>query len=313
MQQIKIWPGLARAALLGALAALAACGVERPAPAAFTVVAEFYPIYVETLNVVGDTPGVDVANMVPTATGCPEDYQLRPGDLQTLSAANVFIVNGAGLEGYLDKIAAQFSRVKVVNASADLPLLTIDGELNPHVWVSPALAARQTRAIAAALAAADPAHASLYQKNGEAYAAKLAALAARLRENLAAAPIHQIVAFHDSMPYLARDLGLDILAVMEPAPGQNPSPRDLADVVARVRSAHGPVALLTEIDSTNPAAEIISRDLNQPLYQLDTVTGGPLDPVLAKDAYLQAMEKNLVMLRTALGLDKKPAMAAATP
>ncbi len=313
MKQCPIAARLARAALIFALAGLAGCGVTRPAPAAFTVVAEFYPIYVETLNVIGGTPGVAVTNMVPTTTGCPEDYQLRPGDLQTLSEANVFIVNGAGLEGYLDKVAAQFSRVKVVNASADIPLLTIDGEINPHVWVSPALAARQTRAIATALAAADPVHAALYQQNGEAYAVKLEALAARLRESLATAPIHQIVAFHDSMPYLARDLGLEILAVMEPAPGQNPSPRDLANVVARVRSAHGPVALLTEIDSTNPAAEIISRDLHQPLYQLDTVTGGPLDPVLAKDAYLQAMEKNLVMLRTAFGLDKLPQTAPTPP
>jgi zinc transport system substrate-binding protein len=313
MKPGEIRPRVARAVLLGLLAVLPACGVDRPAPAAFTVVAEFYPIYIETLNVVGDTPGVRVANLVPTTTGCPEDYQLRPGDLQTLSEANIFVVNGAGLEGYLDKIAAQCARLKVVEASAGLPLLTIDGELNPHVWVSPALAARQTRAIAAALGAADPAHAGLYQKNGEAYAAKLEALAARLHASLAAAPVHQIVAFHDSMPYLARDLGLEILAVMEPAPGQNPSPRDLADVVTRVRSARGPVALLTEIDSTNPAAAIISQDLGQPLYHLDTVTGGPLDLASAKDAYLQAMERNLVVLRAALGLDQNPEKTAATP
>lgn len=293
-----------RAGGLGLAALLSACGGGRPTPAGFTVVAEFYPMYVETLNVVGDTPGVRVVNLVPTATGCPEDYQLRPGDLQTLSEANLFVFNGAGLEGYLDKVAAQCSRLRMVEASAGIPVLKIDGEINPHIWVSPALAARQTRTIAAALAAADPAHTGSYMKNGEAYAAKLDALATRLHDELAAAPIHQVVAFHDSMPYLARDLGLTILAVMEPAPGQNPSPRDLADVVASVRAAHGPVALLSEIDAANPAAAIISRDLNQPLYQLDTVTGGPLEPAQAQDAYLRAMERNLAVLRAALGLDK---------
>jgi zinc transport system substrate-binding protein len=298
--------------LFAALTLLAACGVQRPAPAAFTVVAEFYPIYVEALNVVGDTPGVRVVNLVPTATGCPEDYQLRPGDLQTLAEANVFVINGGGLEGYLDKVAASCASLKVVNASADIEFLKIDGETNPHVWVSPALAATQTRTLAAALAAADPVHAAIYQKNGEAYAAKLTALAARLQENLAAAPVRQVVAFHDSMPYLAHDLGLKILAVMEPAPGQNPSPRDLADVVGRVRSANGPVALLTEIDSANPAAEIISRDLNQPLYHLDTVTGGPLGPAQARDAYLASMERNLAVLRAALGVDKNSATTTAS-
>ncbi|HTB64464.1 MAG TPA: zinc ABC transporter substrate-binding protein, partial [Opitutales bacterium] len=190
-------------AALGALAVGAACGANGQAdtPGGFNIVAEFYPMYVETLNVVGDTPGVHVTNMVPTATGCPEDYQLRPGDMKALSESNIFIFNGAGLEGYLDKVASQCPRLKVVEASAGIPLLTIDGEVNPHLWVSPTLAAEQTRNIAAALATADPAHAAQYHKNAEAYVAKLVALAAHLRDQLAAAPIHQIVAFHDSMPY----------------------------------------------------------------------------------------------------------------
>jgi zinc transport system substrate-binding protein len=299
--------GAARAAAWGALVFLSACGAPHPAAthSGFTVIAEFYPMYVEALNVVGDTPGVAVANLVPTATGCPEDYQLRPSDLKALAESQVLVVNGAGLESYLDKMASQCPQLKVIDASAGIPLLTIDGELNPHVWVSPALAAKQTRTIAAALAAADPAHAAQYSQNGEAYAVKLEALAARLRDNLAAAPVRQIIAFHDSMPYLARDLNLQILAVMEPAPGQNPTPGELASIVTRVRAAAGPVALLTEVDAKNPAADIISQDLGQPLYSLDTVTGGPLEPGAAKDAYLQAMDKNLVVLRAALGLDKK--------
>jgi zinc transport system substrate-binding protein len=245
-------------------------------------------------------PGVQVSNLVPPAVGCPEDYQLTPGDVQTLDQAKVFVVNGAGLEGYLGRLAGQCPQLKVVNASAGLKLLTIDGEINPHVWVSPSLAARQARTIAAALAAADPSHAAAYEKNGEAYAARLEALASELRQTLAAAPVRQIVAFHDSMPYLARDLNLKILDVVEPAPGQNPSARELANVVALVRNAKGPVALLTEKDVRNPAAEILSRELGQPLYSLDTVTSGPLDPALARDAYFNSMKNNLTMLRAAL-------------
>jgi len=308
MDCTRLFSRLGAAALLGALPLLSACGAKNaPAPSAagFHVVAEFYPLYVETLNIVGDIPGVQVSNLVPTSTGCPEDYQLSPGDVKALSEAQVFVINGAGLEGYLDKVAAQCPQLQVIDASAGIEKLKIDGEINVHVWVSPMQAARQVRAIAAALAKADPAHAALYQKNGEAYAAQLEAFSARLRDSLAAAPIRRIVAFHDSMPYLARDLNLQIIAVMEPAPGQNPSPRELANVAALVRSAPGPVALLTEIDAKNPAADILSRELNQPLYSLNTCTGGPLEPAAAKDAYLRAMDTNLAVLRSALGLDKK--------
>jgi len=306
--------GRCRSARFGStliFALLAACGA-RPAPppsANFQVVAEFYPLYVTLLNLTDGVPGVQVSNLVPTATGCPEDYQLTPGDMNTLTGANIFVVNGAGLEGYLDKLAAQCPRLKVVDASAGIDLLKVNGENNSHLWVSPLTAARQTRNIAAALAAADPVHASLYQKNGEAYATRLETLAAHLRDALSTAPVRRFVAFHDSLPYLARDLNLDMVAILEPAPGQNPSARELADVAELVRSTPGPVALLSEIDARNPAAEVLSRELGRPLYNLDTVTAGPLEPAEAREAYFHAMDKNLSVLRIALGLEANTAQS----
>jgi len=279
------------------------------APASFNVVAEFYPLYVTLLNIADGVSGIHVTNMVPTTAGCPEDYQLTPGDLKLLFTANVLVVNGAGLEGFLDRLAAQCPQLKVITASAGLNLLKIDGELNPHLWVSPSMAAHQTRVIATALAAADPIHAALYQKNAEAYALRQEALGRRMCESLAAAPVRQLVAFHDSLPYLARDLNLQILAVIEPAPGQNPSARELADVVGKVRHASGSVALISEIDAKSPAAEVLSRELGQPAYDLDTVTGGPLEPVAAKEAYFNAMGKNLAVLQAALGLKNSPPLA----
>jgi zinc transport system substrate-binding protein len=300
-------PGLRllAAALAAGMAVWAGCGAQPAVPplSDLRVVAEFYPLYVALLNLTDGVPGVQVANLVPTSAGCPEDYALTPGDLQALSQARLFVVNGAGLENYLGKVAGQVPGLKVVDASAGLELLTLHGETNPHLWVSPHQASRQVPNIVAALAAADPAHAIQYQRNGEAYAHRLEALAAQMRSSLAAAPVRRLVVFHDSLPYLARDLNLDIIAVIEPAPGQSPNARELADLVTRARAA-APVALLTELDAKNPAADILSRELSQPLYCLDTVTSGPLDPVAAKAAYFQAMEKNLQTLQTALGVNE---------
>jgi len=294
---------LIRVAMLGLVCArLQAAPSPTTASGSFNIVAEFYPLYVTLLNITSGVPGVQVTNMVPTTTGCPEDYQLTPGDLKLLFTANVLVVNGAGLEGYLDRLAAQCPRLDVITASAGLDLLKIDGEINPHLWVSPSMAARQTRSIAAALSAADPIHAALYHKNAETYALRQEAFGRKMRDSLAGAPVRRLVAFHDSLPYLARDLNLEILAVIEPAPGQNPSARELADVVGKVRHAPGPVALISEIDAKSPAAEVLSRELGQPSYDLDTVTGGPLEPAAAKDAYFRAMEKNLAVLRIALRL-----------
>ncbi len=305
------WSQTAWRIMLSGWLALSALHAAPPAP--FTVVAEFYPLYVTLLNITVGVPGVRVENMVPTATGCPEDYQLTPGDLKLLFTADVLVVNGAGLEGYLDRLAAQCPNLKVITASAGLELLTVDGALNPHLWVSPSMAAKQTRVIAAALETIDPVHAALFRKNAEAYALQQEAVGRKMHDALAGAPIRRLVAFHDSLPYLARDLNLQILAVIEPAPGQNPSARELANVLGKVRQASGPVALISEIDAKSPAAEVLSRELGQPHYDLDTVTGGPLEPAQAKAAYFKAMEKNLAILRVALGLKEAPSAALPTP
>jgi len=274
-------------------------GAARP----FTVVTEFYPLYVDALNVVAGATGVRVEQMVPSQAGCPEDYQLTPADMRLLGEADMLIVNGAGLEDYLGKVAAAFPKLRVVDSSVGLPLLKDGAETNPHLWVSPAMAAKQVATIAAAFEAADASHAAIYKSNASDYEAKLVALGAHMKQALADALVRKLVVFHDSMPYLARDLGLEILAVVEPAPGQSPSARDLADVTERVRSAKGGVALLNEKDVKNPAADALGRELKLPVYTLDTVTGGTADPDAARGAYLLAMEKNLKTLRVALGLD----------
>lgn len=64
------------------------------------VVTSFYPMYIAAMNVIGDTPGVDLQNLSEPQTGCLHDYQLTPADMKLLSGADVFIVNGGGIESF---------------------------------------------------------------------------------------------------------------------------------------------------------------------------------------------------------------------
>ncbi len=299
---------LHRSCLLALLCASRVAGAAlpaaAPAPPPLTVVTSFYPMYVATLNVVGGAAGVRVVNLAPVTAGCAEGYALTPADLKLLVTADVLVVNGAGLEEYVGKAAAQCPRLHVVDASAGLTLLKADGEPNAHLWVSPTMAALQARAIAAQLAALDPASArrEIYAKNAEAYAQRLETLAGQMRAGLMGAPSRRVIAFHDGLPYLARDLDLEVLAVVEPAPGQAPSAGQLANVVKLVRSAPGPVAFLTEKNVPSPAAEALSRELGVPCYPFDLGTNGPLEPAAARDVAIQTAEANLATLRAALGV-----------
>ena len=72
------------------------------------VVTSFYPMYVAALNVVGDCEGVRVENLSEPQTGCLHDYQLTPQDMILLSEADVFVVNGGGIEGFLADVAEAY-------------------------------------------------------------------------------------------------------------------------------------------------------------------------------------------------------------
>jgi zinc transport system substrate-binding protein len=259
------------------------------------VVTSFYPVYVAALNVTAGVPGVEVSNLASPHIGCLHDYQLTAGDVRRLADADILLVNGAGMEPFLGKVAQQSPKVRVVEVSEGIPLL----DDNPHVWVSFEGARRQTDNIAAALAAADPERADAFRANAAAYNAALTALEEKMRTALAPYAGTPIVTFHEAFPYFARDFGLDLAGVIEREPGAEPSARELADTVKLVR-ARQVKALFAEPQFPDQSAQVVARETGVRVYSLDPVVTGPSDPAAARGAYLQAMEKNLEVLQEAL-------------
>ncbi|MFM8718215.1 MAG: metal ABC transporter substrate-binding protein [Chthoniobacterales bacterium] len=272
-----------------------AFGVLSDASASVRVVTSFYPVYIATLNVTEGVEGTEVHNLAAPHVGCLHDYQLTTADARELSEANLLLANGAGMEAFLGKIRAQNPALKTVEVSEGIPL--VDG--NPHVWVSPELAARQVDHIAASLSAVDAANADRYASNAAAYKAKLSDLAQRMKTRLAPFAGAPVIALHDALPYFARDFGLDIVGVIEREPGHEPSAKELAANVDLVRS-RGVKAILAEPQYSDKAAQTIARETGARVVQVDPVATGPSDPTEARGAYLRAMEKNLETLQDAL-------------
>lgn len=105
------------AAALGACL-IGATAMPAAAEAAKTqIMTWFYPMYIATLNVAGGIPGVEVRNLTRPQTGCLHDYHMTPEDLVQLGAADVFVVNGAGMEAFLDKVIRQRPELRIVTAS----------------------------------------------------------------------------------------------------------------------------------------------------------------------------------------------------
>jgi zinc transport system substrate-binding protein len=292
---------IALAALLAA--ALAGCGADNaggnPQKNGLTVVTSFFPIYVTTINIAQNVPGVEVVNMTKPQTGCLHDYQLTTDDMKTLERADVFVVNGAGMEAFLDKAVRARQGLRVVDSSAGIPLVKdLNGADNAHVWVSVANAAAQADNIAAGLCLADPANKDRYEANAAAYKQKLETLRSRMHAALDGLENRDIITMHEAFTYFASEFDLNVAAVIEREPGADPTPQELADIVGTVKRL-GIRALFAEPQYSERAARTIARETGAKVWALDPCVTGEAVPENA-NAYIDAMENNMKTLQEAL-------------
>ena len=283
--------------------ALVGCGganqtAEKKTAEPFRIVTSFYPMYVATINITDGVDGVEVYNMTKPQTGCLHDYQLMTDDMKTLEKADAFVINGAGMEDFMDKVTEQQKKLKVIDASRGIELIHDDEGDNPHVWLSVTDAIQQVRNIADQLKEADPAHADAYEKNAAAYIEKLTALKSEMHAALDNVPHKDIVTFHEAFPYFAKEFNLNIIGVVEREPGTEPTPTELQETIEQVNALLSKV-LFTEPQYSPAAAETIARETGAKIYTLDPVVTGEATPA-AKNAYIDTMKANMKVLQEAL-------------
>ena len=276
------------------------------------IVTSFYPIYISTLNIIKDVPNVNLINMTKAQTGCLHDYQLAPEDLKTLSTADIFVINGAGMEGFLDKVISNEKNLDIVDSSEGIHLLSSEGEGhshddedpnhdhedNPHVWVSISNNIKQVQNIADGLAKYDPVNADKYKANAKEYISKLESLKSKMQEGINSLPNRNIITFHEAFPYFAEEFDLNIVGVIALEPGTEPSPKELEETIELAKN-NNVKALFTEPQYTAKAATTISKEAGIPIYTLDPIVTGDSTPN-SYDDYINKMKQNLETLKEAL-------------
>ncbi len=302
---------LAAIALIPAvlLCGLSGCMPRQEKKAEFQIVTSFYPMYIIALNVTQGIEGVEVSNMAGQQTGCLHDYQLQNKDMKNLETADAFIINGAGMESFLDKVLQQLPSLPVINASEGISLL-VSGEeevhdheghdheeedYNAHVWVSISNCIQQVENVTEALEKLDSKRAAEYRKNGDAYIQKLSDLRDEMHRELDGLPNRDIVTFHEAFPYFAEEFDLNIVEVVNREPDSQPSARELADTIRLIRET-GVKSVFAEPQYSQSAAQVISKESGATLYTLDPAVTGEENA----DAYLDAMRANLEVLKQAL-------------
>jgi len=280
-----------------------------------TVVTSFYPIHIFALNLLHGVEGVTLVSLTDPGAGCLHDYQLQTGDMKALAKADAFLINGAGMEGFLEGVFEAFPTLPVVDASADVELLEDcsdghdhdhddhddhdhDHAYNAHIWLDAQNAVIMVGNLTEGLIAALPEHAEAIAANRDAYITRLTALDAELEAVLSALPSKDIITFHEAFPYFANAYGLNVAAVINRDPDDALSPRALAELCKLVESLGAP-PLFVEPQYEDMAAQTIARETGASLHTLDPIVTGP-ETDIPLTYYEDVMRRNAAVLAEAL-------------
>lgn len=295
--RLVLWLALATSLMPG----LGVAAAARP-----RLVTSFLPLYCWTGNVAGEF--ADVENLL-SARAEPHEYAFTTGDARKLSKADLIIVNGLGLEGWLPKFLrgspAAKDRLLTVTTGLKAQLIASEhhhghdhaehdesAHANPHVWLDPQLAAQGVSNILAALQKLDPAHAAGYASNALAYIGRLQQLDADIRQSLAGATNRALVTYHDAFPYFARRYGMEVAGVVEEIPDVSPTGRHLTQL-SRTMRERNIRAIFVPLGGGTRLARRLAADLRAELGELDTLESGPLSP----SAYEERMRANAAALQ----------------
>ncbi|QLH62657.1 metal ABC transporter substrate-binding protein [Serratia symbiotica] len=226
----------------------------------FRVVTTFTIIQDIAQNVAGDAAVVESI----TKPGAEiHDYQPTPRDIVKAQHADLILWNGMDLERWFQRFFENIKQVPAAFVTKGITPLPIregpyNGIPNPHAWMSPSNALVYIENIRKALVQYDPANAATYNRNAKAYAAKISALDAPLRERLSRIPQAQrwLVSSEGAFSYLAKDYQLKEFYLWPINADEQGSPQQVRRVVDAVRTHHIPVVFSESTISDKPAKQV---------------------------------------------------------
>lgn len=293
---------LAAACTLGLL--LSACSAPAASQPAddgkLHVLATTYPVYLFTTAVTEGVDSVEVSLLVNQQTSCLHDYTLTVNDMKAIEGADVIIMNGAGLEDFMDDALAA-SDAPVIDCSEGIDLLPAlgheghdhDTEYDPHIWMTEENASIMLDTISSGLSGLDAANQETYASNA-AQAQDALGYDPAVLEQLAGKPL---ITFHNGFQYFAQATGLDLLKSIEEEEGAEASAAEIQEIVSLIEE-YDILAIFTEVNGSDATAQAISRETGCAVYQLNMIMSGDGTGI---QPYLDAMNANLKTIAEAFG------------
>ncbi|MDD2842240.1 MAG: metal ABC transporter substrate-binding protein [Tolumonas sp.] len=178
-------------------------------------------------------------------------YQPTPQDTIRLTKSQLFVVNGLGFEGWMERlVSASHYKGKVITASQGItPQTFTDADDNkaaphvaqdPHAWHNIPNALQYVHNIADGLSQIDPEHKVEYQANAGNYIQRLEQLDKSLLAEFAAIPANKrkMITSHDAFGYLSARYQITTIAPQGMSTESEASASDVAKIIKQIRKEH---------------------------------------------------------------------------
>ena len=252
---------------------------------------------------------IEVVGILPEHAD-PHTFQPSPDDVAKVGSLDLLIEHGLGHDVFLPLLtrATEFpeERVFSLGALASYELDTIEGEkiVNPHNFLSLTGAAEQVTILTEELGRRIPAHSESFKENAKNYIDEIYSLLTSARtelEKLSIPKEHKprFAVVHTGFNYLLQDLGVSTDIVVEPRHGLNPSVKQLADTITRIRKA-GVKMLIVDAQYPAKVSETIQRESGCHIVYFSHLDHGPY----TKERFIETMRQNIDTLITGIRLTK---------
>ncbi|MGI1732037.1 MULTISPECIES: metal ABC transporter solute-binding protein, Zn/Mn family [Streptococcus] len=267
------------------------------------IVTSFYPIYAMTKYISGNLNDV---KMIQSRAGI-HSFEPSPNDVAAIYDADLFVYHSHTLEAWAGKLDASkhHSKVKIVEASKSLTLDKVEGLedmpvtdgvdparlYDPHTWSDPLLAADEADIIAKQLAAIDPKHRLIYEKNAKSFREETENIDHAFQAKFKKVKTRTFVTQHTAFSYLAKRYKLKQIGIAGISPEQEPTPRQLTEIRDFIKT-YQVKTIFVEKNVSQKLAKTVAHKTGVKLKLLSPLESDPEN----NKSYLENVKENLTIL-----------------
>lgn len=263
------------------------------------IVTTFYPVYIASLNITDGVEDIKISNVTQNTTTCLHDYTLSTNQMAEIASADLLVINGAGMEPFVNNISKSVNNIKIVDSSLNTSILEghstheeQEDEKNSHIYLDINNYKVQVKNICNAIEILDGSNKDKYAKNRDEYILKLNNLEEKWKSLKNEVNGTTIVVYNSALEYITCMLDLKVLADLEIDHESGISSEEIIDTIKKIKENKVRYILVPN-DYDKKIISLITSGLDVVVIEQDLFIYGDN----SKDAYINIMEKNLNNLK----------------